>query len=176
MKRAQELDPTSLPIAADAGEIYYFTRRPDEAIEQLRKTIDMDPNFVRAHFLLGRCLVQKRDFPAAITEFDKAVTLSQKNNEMLTALGQGYAAWGKKREAQRILDELQQRSSQGYISPHFMAIIYTSLGDRDQAFKWLNKAIEQRFPPLIYLQVNPIWDNLRSDPRFAELLRKVIVI
>lgn len=173
IKRAQELDPLSLAINADAGELYYFARQTEQAIEQLRKAIDMDPGFVRAHFLLGRALEQKHDFPAAIAEFNTARSLSANNNEMLTALGQGYAAWGKRDEAQKVLNELQQRSKQGYISPHFMAIIYASLGDRDQAFEWLDRAVEKRFPPLIYLEVNPIWDNLRTDPRFAELRRKI---
>ena len=173
IKRAQELDPLSLPIAADAGEIYYFARRPDEAVAQLRKAIDMDPNFARAHFLLGRALEQEGDFPAAIAEFKAAVALSPDNNEMLAALGQGYAAWGKREEALKVLSELQQRAGQGYVSPHLMAIIYASLGDKDQAFAWLGQAVEKRFPPLIYLNVNPIWDNLHSDPRFSDLLRRM---
>jgi DNA-binding winged helix-turn-helix (wHTH) protein/TolB-like protein/Flp pilus assembly protein TadD len=173
IKRAQELDPLSLAIMADAGEIYYFARRADASVEQLRKAVDMDPNFVRAHFLLGRALEQKRDFQGAVAEFQMAAALSQNSNEMLAALGQGYAAWGRRDEAQRVLDQLEGRSKQGYISPHFMAIIYASLNDRDRAFEWLDKAVEKRFPALIYLKVNPIWDNLHSDPRFTPLLRKI---
>ena len=173
IKRAEELDPLSLAIVSDAGEIYYFARKPDEAITQLRKAIDMDPNFVRAHFLLGRALEQKREFAEAIAEFNKAMTLSQDSTEVLAALGQGYAASGKKDEAQKILGELQGRSKEIYISPHFMAIIYASPGENDRAFEWLDKAVEKRFPPLIYLEVNPVWDNLRSDPRYEGLLRRV---
>ena len=173
IKRAEELDSFSLAIVSDAGEIYYFARKPDEAIAQLRKAIDMDPNFVRAHFLLGRALEQKREFAEAIAEFNKAVALSQDSTEVLAALGQGYAASGKRDEAQKILKELAGRSKEIYISPHFMAIIYASLGDNDRAFEWLDKALEKRFPPLIYLEVNPIWDNLRSDPRYEDLLRRI---
>jgi tetratricopeptide (TPR) repeat protein len=173
IKRAQELDPLSIVIASDAGEIYYFARQPDLAIEQLRRAIELDTNFSRAHFLLGRALEQKGDFQAAITEFNTARTASQDSNEMLTAVGQGYAMWGKRDEAKKVLAELTRRSKQNYVSPHFMAIIYTSLGERDLAFQWLNKAVEKRFPPLIYLKVNPIWDNLRSDPRFTEVLARV---
>ncbi|HKC62032.1 MAG TPA: protein kinase, partial [Pyrinomonadaceae bacterium] len=173
IKRAEELDPFSLAIVSDAGEIYYFARKPDESIAQLRKAIDMDPNFVRAHFLLGRALEQKREFADAIAEFNKAVSLSEDSTEVLAALGQGYAAWGKRDEAQKILKELQGRSKEIYISPHFMAIIYASLSENDRAFEWLDKALEKRFPPLIYLEVNPIWDNLRSDPRYEEMLRRI---
>ena len=173
IKRAEELDPFSLAIVSDTGEIYYFARKPDEAIAQLRKAVDMDPNFVRAHFLLGRALEQKREFAEAIAEFNKAVSLSQESTEVLAALGQGYAAWGKRDEAQKILKELEGRSKEIYISPHFMAIIYASLSENDRAFEWLDKALEKRFPPLIYLEVNPIWDNLRSDPRYEEMLRRI---
>jgi serine/threonine protein kinase/tetratricopeptide (TPR) repeat protein len=173
IKRAIELDPLSLAIASDAGEIYYFARQPDQAIAQLHKAIEMDSSFPRAHFLLGRALEQKRDFAAAIAEFNTARTLSQDSAEALAALGQGYAASGKRDEAQKILNELQDRAKQSYISPHFMAIIYAELGENDQAFEWLNKAVEKRFPPLIYLEVNPVWDNLRTDPRYEELLRRI---
>jgi len=173
IKRAIELDPLSLAIASDAGEIYYFARQPDAAITQLRKAIEMDSSFPRAHFLLGRALEQKRDFATAIAEFNTARTLSQDSAEAVAALGQGYAASGKRDEAQKILGELQDRAKQGYISPHFMAIIYAELGENDRAFEWLNKAIEKRFPPLIYLEVNPVWDNLRADPRYEEVLRRI---
>ncbi|MDQ3818960.1 MAG: protein kinase [Acidobacteriota bacterium] len=173
IKRAEELDPFSLAIVSDAGEIYYFARRPEEAIAQLRKATQMDPNFVRAHFLLGRALEQKREFSEAIAEFNKAVSLSEDSTEVLAALGQGYAASGKRDEAQKVLDELQKRSKEIYISPHFMAIIYASLGENGRAFEWLDKAVEKRFPPLIYLEVNPIWDNLRTDPRYEEMLRRI---
>jgi serine/threonine protein kinase/tetratricopeptide (TPR) repeat protein len=172
IKKAEELDPLSLIINADHGEFYYFARRPDEAIEQLRKAVEMDSSYVRAHFLLARAYAQKGQCNEAIAEFQKARNLEDKV-EMLGALGQGYASCGRKDEARQILNELLEQSKQHYVSPHWIASIYAGLGEKDAAFDWLDKAFEARFGPLIYLKVNPIWDALRSDPRFAERLHRV---
>jgi len=172
IKKAQELDPLSLIINTDHGEFYYFARRPDQAIEQLRKALDLDSSFVRAHFLLARAYAQKGQCNQAIEEFQRAKALDAKV-EMLGGLGQGYASCGRKDEARRVLNELLELSKQHYVSPHWIASIYAGLGERDAAFEWLNKAVELRFGPLIYLKVNPIWDNLRSDPRFQILLSRV---
>jgi adenylate cyclase len=87
--------------------------------------------------------------------------------------GQGYASCGRKAEARRVLNQLLQMSKQSYVSPHWIASIYAGLGENDAAFEWLDKAVEKRFGPLIYLNVNPIWDNLRSDPRFKTLGQRV---
>jgi len=175
IKRAQELDPLSLIINTDHAEFYYFARRPDQAIEQLQKAIDLDPSFVRAHFLLGRAYAQKGNCEQAIAEFQKARSLEENGVEMLGALAQGYASCGKGPEARKVLSELLaiDSSNQHYVSPHWIASTYAALGDTNDGFAWLDKAFERRFGPLIYLKVNPIWDGLRSDPRFAERLKLV---
>jgi Tfp pilus assembly protein PilF len=139
---------------------------------QLKKTIEMDPSFVRAHFLLGRAYAQNGQCNEAIAEFQKARSL-ESGVEMLGALAQGYASCGKSSEAKGVVDDLLQLSKQLYVSPHWLAATYAGIGDKDEAFKWLDKAFEMRFGPLIYLKVNPIWDPLRSDPRFAERLRRL---
>jgi serine/threonine-protein kinase len=172
IKRAQELDPLSLIVNTDHGEFYYFAHRPDQAIEQLHRALDLDAGFVRAHFLLARAYAQKGDCNQAIAEFQKANQLEAKV-EMLGALGQGYASCGRKAEARRVLNQLLQLSKQSYVSPHWIASIYAGLGENDAAFEWLDKAAEKRFGPLIYLNVNPIWDNVRSDPRFKTLRQRV---
>jgi len=173
IKKAENLDPLSLIIQTDHGEFFYFARRPDEAIEQLQKAIEMDPGFVRAHFLMGRALAQKGQCDPAIAEFQKARSLATGGVEMLGALAQGYASCGRKAEARKTLDELLLLSKQHYVSPHWIAATEGALGNRDEAFKWLNQAVDGRFGPLIYLKVNPIWDPLRDDPRFTEDLRRV---
>lgn len=173
IRKAQEIDPLSLIINTDHGEFYYFARRPDQAIEQLRKALDLDPNFVRAHFLLARAYAQKGKCTEAIAEFQKAISIDENGIEMLGALGQGYASCGNKAEAQKVLGQLLEISKQRYISPHWLAAAYAGLGETDEAFAWLDKAFERRFGALIYLKVNPIWDNLRSDPRFADRLQRV---
>jgi serine/threonine-protein kinase len=173
IQRAQEIDPLSLIVNTDYGEFYYFAHRPAEAIAQLQKAIEMEPSFVRAHFLLGRAYVQKGQCGEAIGAFQKARDLDKDSLEMLGAIGLGYALCGQQGEARKVLDDLLQRAKQRYVSPHLVAVIYAALGDRDEGFAWLDKAFEMRFGPLIYLKVNPIWDPLRSDPRFPDRLRRV---
>jgi serine/threonine-protein kinase len=173
IEKAEAIDPLSLIINTDHGEFFYFSRQPDEAIRQLDKAIDMDPGYVRAHFLLGRALVQKGQCDQAIPEFQKARSLASGGVEMLGGLAQGYASCGRKVEAQKTLDELVALSKDHYVSPHWMAATYGALGNRDEAFKWLSQAVDRRFGPMIYLKVNPIWDPLRDDPRFAGFVQRV---
>ncbi len=112
---------------------------------------------------------------AAITELSKAVALSGEGRRpvMEAALGHAYAAAGKRVEAQRLLDGLKAAAERRYVSPYSMAVIYLALGDRVQAFTWLNRAYEERDNWLIYLKVEPRLDPLRSDARFADLLRRI---
>ncbi|PYS25781.1 MAG: hypothetical protein DMF72_00650 [Acidobacteria bacterium] len=173
IEKAEVIDPLSLIIKTDHGEFYYFARRPDDAIQQLQKAIDMDPGFVRAHFLLGRAFAQKGQCDLAIPEFQKARSLVPSGVEMLGGLAQGYASCGRKAEAQKAIDELLALSKEHYVSPHWIAATEAALGKRDEAFKWLSQSVDGRFGPLIYLKVNPIWDPLRGDARFEELVRRV---
>lgn len=172
IKKAEEIDPLSLVIQTDHGEYYYFARRPDEAIAQLQKALDMDSSFVRAHFLLGRALIQKGQCDQGIDEAVKAEKMVPAI-EALGWLAQEYAICGRQAEAQKAMSELLDMSKNHYVSPHWFAAVQAGLGNKDEAFKWLDQAFDRRFGPLIYLKVNPIWDPLRSDPRFAERLRRV---
>ena len=173
IQKAEELDPRSLLINTDHGEFFYFTHQPVQAIAQFKKALALDPTFVRAHFLLGRAYVQNGQCAEAMNEFQKARSLVAGSMEMLGAVGQGYAWCGTRAQAQQVLEQLQEMAKQRYVSPHWFAATYAALGDKERAFEWLNKAFERRFGPLIYLKVNPIWDPLRSDPRFADFVRRV---
>ncbi|MBA3512916.1 MAG: protein kinase, partial [Pyrinomonadaceae bacterium] len=173
MKRAQELDPLSLVINTDVGWIFYYARQYDQAIAELRKTLEMDPNFVRAHLRLGLSYLQKSMNEEAIETLQKAKGLSGSSTEIVAFLGYAYAVSGMKGEAQKILTDLQERSRRRYVSPYYVAAIYTGLGDRDQAFNWLEKAYEERSGWLVNLEVEPMFDSLRSDPRFEDLLRRI---
>lgn len=172
IKKAEEIDPLSLVFQTDHGEFYYFARRPDEAIAQLQKALDMDPSFVRAHWLAGRALIQKGRCDEGIDEAVKAQRMAPAI-EALGWLAQEYAACGRKAEAQKAMNELLELSKDHYVSPHWYAAVQAAMGNKDEAFKWLDQAVDRRFGPLIYLKVNPIWDPLRADPRFAERLRRV---
>jgi serine/threonine-protein kinase len=172
IKKAEAIDPLSVLFQTDHGEYYYFSRRPDEAIAQLQKAIDMDPSFVRAHFLLGRALIQKGRCDQGLDAAIKAESMVPVG-EQLGWLAQEYAACGRKAEARKVMNELLAVSKDHYVSPHWFAATEASLGNKDEAFKLLDQTLDRRFGPMIYLKVNPIWDPLRSDPRFAERLRRV---
>jgi len=170
---AQELDPYSLIINANVGFILYNARRYDQAIELYRDRLEMDPSFWILHLYLGRSYVQKGKYEEAIAEFQEAINLSGVLLENKGALGYGYAVSGRREEAMKVVSELEQLSKREYVSPFHIALIYVGLDQKDQAFEWLYKAIENPDIFLIQLKVDPQLDSLRSDPRFKELLRKM---
>lgn len=172
IKVAQAQDQRSLIIATSMGGTYYFARQYDEAIGQLQQIIEKDPNFTTAHLYLGRAFEQKKMYDLAIAEFQKAY-ISPDDLEALAALGHAYAVSGKKREANKILDQLLNLSRERYVSPYFIATVYTGLGDKNRAFEWLDKTFEDRNEGMIWLQTEPMLDPLRSDQRFADLQRRV---
>src|SRR6266404_4823951 len=169
-RRAQELEPLSFISNSHIGWILYFAGRYDEAIEHCRKLLDVDPNFFPARRYLGLVYEQKGMYKEAIAEFQQAAKLSG-SPLMMSLLGHAYAVSGNRAEAQRILVELGQQK-QRYVSPYTIATIYIGLGQKDQAFKWLDKAFEERDIWLMNLKVDPVLKNLRSDQRFANLLQR----
>ena len=171
-KRAQELDPLSLIINADLGYDYIYARQYDKAIEQLRKTIEMDQSFYYAHRLLGQAYELKGSFPEALAEYQKARQLSD-DPLVLALLGHAYAASGRRDEALKTINELTEIARQRYVSAYSVAIIYAALGDKDQALNWLEKGYQERATKMAFLKIEPFFDNLRSDPRFADLVRRV---
>ncbi len=173
MKRAIELDPLSLVINTDLGTTYYRARRYDEAIDQLRKTLEMDPGFYYARWNLGSALAAKGDLDAAIGEYQKARALSD-NPLMLGLLAHAYGFSGNKAEAMKILDQLTALSKQRYVSAYSFALVYLGLGAKEEALRWLAKSYQDRAgDALRYIRVEPLLDPLRGDPRFEELVTKV---
>ena len=172
-KRAVELDPLSLPANMNVGWQYHWARQPDPAVEHLRKLLEMDANFEQGRWGLGLAYEQKGMFEEAAEEFREAAALSGGSPVYLAALGRSYALGGKKAEAVRVRDELEGKSKLRYVPPYWMATLYASLGEKDQAFRWLGKAYEERSGGLIWLGVDSRLDGLRSDQRFQDLMRKV---
>ncbi|PYS64203.1 MAG: hypothetical protein DMF74_07720 [Acidobacteria bacterium] len=175
LKRAEEIDPLSPITKAEIGNLFYFSRQYDRAIEQFQKIIEMDPNFAPAHNRLQRAYLAKGMYEEAITEQKKAIASDQPEGRWgrVADLGYAYAVAGKRAEAQKILDDLKELAKQRYVSPNAFAVIYMGLGDKDQAFVWLEKTFEARPDNLYFLKVGPQYDSLRSDPRFADLLRRM---
>jgi len=173
IKRAHEIDPLSLPINRDVGLVYYRARHCDRAIEQYLKTIEMDPGFWSAHQHLGWAYEQKAMYEEAIAELNHAIASAGDRVRILADLGHVYAVSGRRKEAEKALAELTGQSTQHYVSPYEIAVIYTGLEERDRAFEWLDQACLERSGWLIYLKVEPMLDSLRADPKFRDLLLRV---
>jgi len=173
-KRALELDPLSLVINRNMGFIFIAEREYDQAIEQERKTLEIEPNFGGARYLLGQAYILKSLYKEAIAEAEKDVLISPRSVDALSWLGYTYAVAGRRAEALKVLDKLTQLSKQMHVPPSYMAAIHVGLVEKDKAFEWLEKGYEERSIGLGFgINPDPIWDPLRSDPRFADLLRRM---
>ena len=171
--RGKELDPLSLLINWLVAWVFYLQQEYDQAIEQCRKTLELEPRFVMAHWQLGRAFLKKAKYEEAIPEFETAVTLSRENPLQVGALGHAYGIAGKRSKALKTLKKLKELSTQRYVPAYDMALIYVGLGEKEQAFEWLERAWKERFGWLVFINVEPIFDPLRSDPRFQDLLRRM---
>ena len=173
MRRAQELDPLSLIINANYGKAYFNARRYDEAIQQLRKTIEIDQSFFVAHHYLGSAYAMKGDYSAAMAEYQKAHQLNEYDPHTIALIGRLYAVTGQRAEALKVLEQLKSIATQRYVADYSLALIYAGLGEKDQAFALLEKSYRDHTVDMLTLYYDPLIDNLRSDPRFADLLRRV---
>ena len=171
-KRTDELEPLSFVASSHLGWIYYLSGKNDEAIEQCRKILELDPSSFPARRYLGLAYEAKGMYPEAISEFQTGVKLSG-SPLMLALLGHAYAVAGKKTEAQQVLTELQQLPEQRYVSPYTVAAIYAGLGDQEQTFKWLDRAVEERDIWLMNLKVDPVFAKLRSQRKFTDILARI---
>ncbi len=174
IEKALQLDPLALIQGGMVSYAYYMERKYDLAIDQAQKTLELDPTYPRTYLRLGKALIQKSRYQEAITAFEKGSQLSNSRPTYLANLGYAYAMSGDKEKALKIAGELESKSKQIYVSPYNIALIYAGLGDQEQAFQWLEKAYEARDDWLSeQLSVDPVWDPIRSDWRYASLLRRM---
>jgi TolB-like protein/DNA-binding winged helix-turn-helix (wHTH) protein/Tfp pilus assembly protein PilF len=171
LKKAGSLDPLSLIISADLADALCIAHRYDESVQQSLQTIEMDPHFAVAHYQLGQALEQKHNHDEAIAEFRRAIELSGGNTTFESNLANAYAVSGRKEEAMKIVKDLEGRHSQDSSTDASIALIYVGLGDNDRAMIWLNRAYQARFNPSILMR--PVFDPLRPDPRFQDLLHRI---
>ena len=172
-KRAVELDPLSLIINANLGIEYFAARRYDEAIEQLLKTIEIDPRFYYAHWILGEALEMKGQLPEALKEYKKAAELDD-DPAMLGFIAEVSAKIGRRDEALKILGQLQQLASQRYVSDYTFALVHLALGENEKAIAWLERAYEHRAgPDVMFIKLDPMLNPLRGHPQFERLVAKV---
>jgi len=169
--KALKLDSISPFVNGNLASILYFTRQPDRLIEQANKMLEMDPNSVIAHIWLGRAYMQKKLYDQAIPELLRSV--DPENGDGFAQLGFSYAMAGRKAEAVKVIADLEALAARRYSSPVRIACVYAGLGDKERAFEWLEKGYVGRSDHLTQIKTDPMFDSLRTDPRFNDLLRRV---
>ena len=175
-RKAQNLDPLSTSKNRNLGMTYFIAGKYDQAIEQYRKTIELDPNYAQIHDYLADVYAKKGLYDEAMAEEQKYLRLIQ-DDDGATSLGRDYEQYGyqkaKRLQFERVLDSYKAIAKEQYVSPFAFATIYANLNEKTEAFAWLDKAFEERSPWLTYIKTDPQFENLRSDPRFTDLLRRI---
>jgi len=172
-KRAYELDPVSPIIHADLGGVSLAARRYDEAIQQLRATLEVDPEFYWAHRWLGMAFELKGDTQGAIAEYKRAMELND-DPSTLAFLAHAYASIGRQEEARQLLAQLTEKAKTRYVQPYAFALVHLGLGEKDQALDWLEKAVQGAGATFLnFIKTDAFFDPLRGDPRFEAVVQKV---
>jgi serine/threonine-protein kinase len=173
-KRARELDPLNLRINALEGQFLMHAGRTDEALARLQKTLELDPNYFLAHLYASSAYIEKGMYSEAINEARRAREISGARSTLSEALlGYALAKSSKEAEARTVLEGLLKSSGERYVSSYHIALVYNGLVEHDDALAWLERAYAQHHQGLVFLKVEPKWNNLRSEPRFQDLLRRV---
>jgi serine/threonine protein kinase/tetratricopeptide (TPR) repeat protein len=173
MKNGQNLDPLSLIINVAVGWALYHGRRYDEAIEQLRRTVELDPNYPVTYWILGLLLRKTSCYELAIAEGAKAVALSSGSPLMRAALASTFGVAGRTQDGRQLLDDLTELAKSKYVAPYFVAGIYLGMGEDERAIEYLEECYDEHSHWLIYLHLDPSMDALRDNPRFQNLLRRI---
>ncbi|MDQ6802356.1 MAG: winged helix-turn-helix domain-containing protein [Acidobacteriota bacterium] len=171
---ARQIDPLSLIINDVVGWIYALARRDDRAIEEFRKGLDLDPNFYPVRYDLGITYAEIGRHKEAVEQLAAARALSGDTERTLSGLAYAYARGGDRANAENLLARLQEMSKGRYVPSYDTAEVYAALGEKDVAFSLLEKSLQDRYPWLVMLRVTPIFDPLRSDPRYSELVRRIV--
>jgi tetratricopeptide (TPR) repeat protein len=182
IEQAHQLDPLSPIISSNTGLYAYYEHNYDEAVDKYKKTLEADPDFWVARNYLGLAYVQKKMYADAISELRALIkappdqTLSEdvvaREIEASASLGFAYGMAGKRLEAEGILEHFAAISRRRYVSGLYFAIVYAGLKDNDRALEQLNLAFESRHPGLVLVRIDPVFDALRSDERFKQLIKR----
>ena len=173
LRQARELDPLSLIVNTELGRVLHLARRDEEAVEQLEDTLRLDEDFALARLWLSIVHLQQGNPEQATETFRTLPTAETRGPTLPALLGAHFAAAGKTAEALTILEDLKKSSAERLVPPADFAMLYANLGETDEAFAWLDKGHEERSVYLVWLKVDPVFDPLRADPRFEELLRRM---
>jgi Flp pilus assembly protein TadD len=172
-RHARDLDPVNPLFHAVLAETYYYSRAYDSSIEEAQQLVKLHPDFQTALFWLGSALREKKMYPQAIATFQRARELSHDLPFLVMAYGHAQALSGNVAEAQKAIRILKQSQRSKYVPDLYVAAVYVGLGDKGEALRHLDLAYDQKVDRLVYLNVEPLADPLRSDPRFAQLLKKI---
>jgi TolB-like protein/Tfp pilus assembly protein PilF len=172
-RRAQQADPLSPVIAASLAMILYLARKYDEAVKVLQRAHEIDPDHFLPHLRMGLVRLQQKSYAEAIGELQTAARLADHSTETLAALGTGYAMAGMTGEARKIVEQLRASQAEHYVLPYSIAKIYAASGDKDRTFEWLERAYQESTPDLIELNSEPVFDGVRDEPKFSELMRRI---
>ena len=172
-KRALELDPLDPYMNGHMSWHYYYAHQYDQVVQLCRELLEMNPNLFWQRFELGRAYEQKTMFEQAIAELQKALAISDENTFAISGLGHAYASSKQRAQAQKLLEQLKDLTTRRYVAPSDFALIYLGLGEKDETFKWLQKAYRERCWYMVMLNVDPRLDELRADPRFQDLVHRV---
>jgi TolB-like protein/Flp pilus assembly protein TadD len=172
IRRAHDLDPSSLIINGWVGLILCYGDHLPEALQEARDTVELNPSFAVSHFFLGIIYRRMGRLPEATREFEKAVELDPHSVTYQTGLAAAYGLAGHRDKAQKILDDLTAPGRR-FVSPYGIAAIHAGLGDKDQAFHWLEKAFQDQDDGLGNLRIDPSWEPLRSDPRYGKMVARL---
>ena len=171
--RAQAIDPLSLINQLTVGRCHYLARRFDQAIAVFRSCLELEPRFFLTYSALARAYLMKEMFREALTELERGMDLVGRLPVLLTYVGWAHAARGEHAKARAVLDELAEIGTGRYVPSIYTAQILAALGELDEAFELYDLAYRQRSGWLVLMRGEPLWDRLRPDPRFRELLRKM---
>ncbi len=171
-RRARELDPLGTTVWVN-GQIMFYARHYDESIQELHSALAVRPDDAVALWYLGIALLAKGQPEEAIPFLEKAISVSDRSPAIICWLIRAYAHAGRRNDALRLLDELKQRQTKGYVPTAAFVNAYLGLDDREQAFVWLERAYQEQSNILQFLKVQPFLDPLREDPRFKDLVRRV---
>lgn len=173
IRLARERDPLSLSINTDIGFHYYYTQQYDQAIKQLKMVLEMKKDFPLAHLWLGRCYQEIGKYDEALAEFKQVEDVFHGWVVSIAAIGFVNGRAGRRAEARKLLAGLDELSKRKFVTSYGVALVYAGLGQKEQAFAWLNKAFDERSHWLVWLKLDPRWDSLRSDARFAQLVQRM---
>jgi eukaryotic-like serine/threonine-protein kinase len=175
--RAEDLDPLSPTIVGDTGYAYLAARQYDDSILQCKKAIDLEPSAMWLHAILAWAYARKGDYAQAISEYERmgpqGYGVSAENQLIASGLGWIYAVAGRRKDAERVIQDFNTLSSRASVDPLWVAEIYSGLEDKERAFEFLEKSYRRHSANLAYLKPDPFWENLHYDPRYADLVRRM---